>query len=817
MNTKRVKNSIAILLFALLTAIACAFASVYRAAADGELSFVKVLNFTDAELTALVSPQKVCRGEKYTAINENNEKISVFDNRSGKKIAEFSSSKTLGEIKTYDENEFLIIQEGSIYKLYFDGDELKDEFLVDENDRPFGLNFDYNGRYLVVSHETVTKIYTLSDIQAQTVGETLSSALNSPVAINGNDEIFYLNSENDLKIYSLDGVSRTIAKNISFSERSVDLIATEDRVYYLGRDDALYSVVIPAEDGLSEPVKLETDDSAYPDYEKYDLGKLASPTGICINGENILISDSSIGAAQEFRLTANDKIAFTGYAIADGKTAFNRVSESVKDVEKYKNTVAVLDDFKLTLFADDGDVDLYSYDTFKNFFVGAAPELFALGNEKILSFKNGALSLTEINGGSTVLLSGTFAATDLCYQSGYFYVLAGDTVYKINETESPTEVLPAFSDFSGNVLSVDVLKNATTVQGTVLSEIKTDLIGDVFGIYENGFYKYDKDAATAELLFSVPQNLKSFAMGFEDSVVYFAFDGGKTLYKTQDLGNKSISSLLVPENFNRKDEAINLEDFKVYSAKESANLYSVDYSGESFVFLSLSSRDNKYVLLAKIDVDNERVYALSGLSGIILINSAEAEEIPVALSESPENLYVTTSVHMYALPILTLSEENKLVIGETDYYLSRGKALSTDGNSKFVFDGKEFYFCSYNSENGVVYGYVPADFTTEVLDETEIVSKFSIKHLSSATVYADEELTTELVSVADGTKIKVFGANGNVLKIAVKIDGDWIVGYVSADKIKDAPNVTLRNVLIVIAVAATLAGTASYFILRKKQ
>ena len=815
MKIKLQKYLIAIVFITFLSAVVFAVAPSFRALADGELVYSKVLDFSESETTALLSPKKICRGEKYTAVNENNEKISVFDNVNGTKIAEFSiPATTFGEIQTYGDEDFLIVMNQVIYHLYFDGDELKADYLLDENDQPFGTNFDFNGRYLVVNHNTVTKLYTLSGIHATSFGENLASALNSPVAINDNDEIFYLNSENDLKTYSVNGVSKTVARNIDFSDRSVDMIATNYGVFYLGEDDALYFVSLPDGNEFSTPVKLDIDDSLYPDYDKYDLGNVIFPTGICLSDGKVLISDSSASAVQEFIITADNKLAFTGYAMADGKTAFNRISSDVKDVEKYKDTVAVADDFKITLFTDDGNVDLYSYTTFKNFFVGEVPERFALGNGKMLSYKDGKLSLTDIADGGSVLVSGTYSAADIFYQSGYFYVLSATTVYKINETDG--EVSTAFTDVIGNVLAVDVFKTATAVINTVLSELKTDLIGDLYGIKTDGFYKYDKNAGTTELLFAAPHDLKSFALGFEDPSVYFVFNEGKTVYKTQSLGHRSVSSVAVPDNFNRKDAAINVSDLKLYSTNDNANLYSVDCSGNNFVFDSLSSRDNEYVLSASINVGNATFYALSGLKGVVLVNSAETEEIPVVLSDSPERLYVTTSVHMYALPVLTVSEENKLVSGENDYLLSRGKTLSTDGNAKFVFDGKEFYYCAFDSDNGTIYGYVPVLFTAEVLDDGKAVAKYTVKSVYAATVYADEDMTTELLAADENTKVRVYGANGNALKIAVHTNAGWVTGYVSADRIKDAPNHTVRNVLIIIVVAATLAGTASYFILRRK-
>ena len=185
------------------------FNSKVAFASDG-FTYEKIFALSPAELTALYNPQRVCRGEKYTAVNEDSRKITVFDNLTGEKKAEFTSSKTLGQVKCFGKDEFLFVQEGSIYRLYFDGDVLKDEFLKDEEGKPFGLNFDYNGKYLIVCSEMLVKTYTLDGINASIVGETLASALNSPVAVNDKNEFYYLSSENTLKVHTLDGTEKVI-------------------------------------------------------------------------------------------------------------------------------------------------------------------------------------------------------------------------------------------------------------------------------------------------------------------------------------------------------------------------------------------------------------------------------------------------------------------------------------------------------------------------------------------------------------------------------------------------------------------------------
>ena len=44
-----------------------------------------------------------------------------------------------------------------------------------------------------------------------------------------------------------------------------------------------------------------------------------------------------------------------------------------------------------------------------------------------------------------------------------------------------------------------------------------------------------------------------------------------------------------------------------------------------------------------------------------------------------------------------------------------------------------------------------------------------------------------------------------------------MIGYISEKSVKTNPNATVRNVLIILAVVGSLAGTLSYFLLRKKK
>ena len=83
------------------------------------------------------------------------------------------------------------------------------------------------------------------------------------------------------------------------------------------------------------------------------------------------------------------------------------------------------------------------------------------------------------------------------------------------------------------------------------------------------------------------------------------------------------------------------------------------------------------------------------------------------------------------------------------------------------------------------------------------------------TIYADQELTSELTSF-DGGNVRLITKNGGVALISVNTADGWVTGYIHSQAILNEPNVAVRNILIILAVTASVCGTSTYFILRKK-
>ena len=117
----------------------------------------------------------------------------------------------------------------------------------------------------------------------------------------------------------------------------------------------------------------------------FDLGYLRSPSNLSFKGENLLISDPETGAVQEFRVE-NNKLVWTGFAIAKNKTAFNRITDKAFDIERYGDLLAVLSEQKITVISQEESFDTYSEEFFINLFPQDLPaELSVNGSLKNIS------------------------------------------------------------------------------------------------------------------------------------------------------------------------------------------------------------------------------------------------------------------------------------------------------------------------------------------------------------------------------------------------------------------------------------------------
>lgn len=809
MKTKRINFLISIILiFAAFTLTLPLFFRTEKANAATTVTGNRVLPVSDTELTKLDAPQNVfCLGNTI-AIIENSTTLTVFKN--GTKINSAVTFTDLGTIKAIDENTLYVSDNGSIYRLSISNGELNGKTALQNaaTTENIGSDFDYNGNYLITNNAVKIITYSLNETSAVKVAE-FTSKNKSPIAINAANTIFYIDTDSNL---CKSDINHSATQTLRSGTTITKIIANEEYVYYI-EGASVFRVSVNG----GEPQNL-IPDKWFNDGENYDLGKLVSPTGLCFKNGNLLISDSSLNAVQEFKIV-DDKLEFTGFAIAEsGKTSYNRIGE-VKKLDRYGNRVAALSNYKLTVITIDESFDGYNKANFQNYFANEtinAPINFALGKSSLIAVV-GVKNITYINldDGTNKTLDftdGEGGIKDVTYQSGTFYILTHNGVdyklFSVKEIDFSCDKESPAAASAGESVAVDVFGKQTTSED--FSDMATDLAGNVFGLKTDGkIYKNNVETGLT--------SVTAFAMDFDEKSVYYSDGNAEYLYVTENLGNLAISSLTLPDGYALKGEsAKQLTSYKIKD--EISNVYvfdTTDNNGVKFKDLADKSETNEYILLGKTDIGDTVMVFLAGANGAIITDERHLESLPSDAQTVDKDVYITTGVRAYYLPIITKNNLYTIIRNGNDASFSKNDKVGA--KNKATFFGRTFYYVTATINGETFDCYVPADFTVDELSKDYKYEEFTVEKTKKTDVYSDEALTVKTTELSKGATIRVISNSGDVLKIAYLSGNEWTEGYIKSSAIIDEGKTSVRNVLIVLAVITCACGSLTYFILRKKK
>lgn len=745
----------------------------------------------------LSSPQNVAYSEIYTAVNDNNEKIILFSNQTKEKIATYEIDKTLGQVKIFND-EIMFVSDKSIYRLSLNGDTLTPQNLKDVHEMNIGGNFDYNGEYIIINAEEKTKIYKLDGNVATQVGEEFYSLKDNSVAVNSNNEFFYVTKEgNALNKRDISGNEETVC-TLPATESRYDIVANNERVYYLCLN-GIYFVNLFDEEPT--PIKLSVNSSLYPNYQDYDLGNLNNPISLALKGDNLLVCDSN--SVQEFSIE-EDKLNFTGFAISEDGTGYNRITANVNYVDSFDDKVLVKDDFKVTIAKEDSSFDMYDRNNFNNLFVNDVPQLVSLGKDSLLVLQNNVLkSVNPINNAETVITE-YFEATDITYSVDTFYLATLDGIFTVKDNVLSSD--PVYTEQVLSHFTVDIFGEVKTNDYL----LETDLFGNVFTYSDSEIKANGKSELSIE-------NLISFTMTFSKKNVYYIIDGQNKLYKTNELTNISIDNFSVPQQFYTSKDTADVDELKIYKAKDNAKIFKTDFSGESFKFIDFAEKEDEYVLVDRITDGKNTLLALTSSQGLILAHEALTEEVELVFTESPKAFYINTSVHAYYRPVLTLKSENRIVLDGEFVKLNRGNLLETNGNGKFTFLGKEFYYATLTVKGKTINVYVPSAFTVLALAEDVETETFTVETVKKCTLYLDSDLVDKVTEIPENTTVKILEKGDKTSLVLVKVNEVEIKGYIENGVIQNTSKIAIRNLVIIIIVSACVCLTLTFFVLRKKK
>ena len=206
----------------------------------------------------------------------------------------------------------------------------------------------------------------------------------------------------------------------------------------------------------------------------------------------------------------------------------------------------------------------------------------------------------------------------------------------------------------------------------------------------------------------------------------------------------------------------------------------------------------------------------------MLVNKTQIEVSEPIISQAPEKAFVTTDVNAYYFPIINRDTDYALTDNNEVIRLNKSTRITplcmvtvkTEHNGEIR--DTNFYLASFNDGLIERTGYIPVSFTVETLKEDYEWHNLSIETIKQTVLYSDSNLTEELQQITAGT-VRIIEKTSTYAKVAIKTEDGFIVGYISLTAIVNAPQLAIRNILLILVVVASICGTTTYFILRKKK
>lgn len=841
------KKSVFIFILTMLALLCLAGTfAVNKVSALTQVQTQRLLPASSLEYYELNSPIDVYHDQDLTAILQKDQSLIVYKN--GQFIKTWLSFTDVKQVKKLNENTLLVSDNGSLYTVDLNTFD-KQLFTFTSEEHVGGNYFDLNDQYLITSYSSVVIVYKLQNSKPISKSP-ISDCDQAPVAVN-DTHMFYVKN-NALCALSLTSSITDTPVTIKENIYPDQMIADNDNIIYL-KDGKVYKISLL--DKYEEELIVVGD-------ENHDLGNVTAPSSILFKGQNLLIVGDN--AVQEFAIK-NNTLQFTGFAIAKNKSAYNRINASVKEVERLGNTLAVLDQQKLSIIDTKVSENSLDKSLYTHYFAStlaeqetlSTPDSFCLGKDfALLLYQSGTVkcSLKSLNiktgeMADVKVAENVFIIRDVCYQSGYYYVLGDEgnnnaMVYRASSLDGDFEFLFSQQAYA-DTFEVDVFGNVYLFsQSTYLKIVKTndtytpnnisalagvkklctDLGGGLFALTNDSVYYLDSANSWQKILVASSEQdsvLKSFTMSFDKKEVYFVWENSELVLTTNQLPNISIDTLNVSSEFKTTDKNADINTFKAYTPTENANVYSVkiDVTNNVFTFNKLISDRQTYAFVCPVKtVDNFgrqfEIWALVGQTDLVLVNPANLTDTTPEISSSvPENAFVTTGVNAYYYPIITPASDYALTEG---IIIRLEKSQNIKPIKQLTLLSNSFYFAEFTYNEQTHTGYIPINFTVEVLAEDLQWNEYKLERVNVTTVYNSIEMQDSIIELQDNSLVRIIKNENGVCQILFETETGWVQGFIQASAIKNEPYLAIRNIIIIALVMASVCATTAYFVIRKK-
>lgn len=808
------KIFLAVLSFAVLLSVFAFFSFNKKASALSGVSTTDFLPTSEIEYYEFKNdiPQKSFFWKDNAAIilensDSHNYKI-LFYTQNGGYVLYDKINGTPNQIKKLSDDTIAIMIGNVLYSIDITDLSKNPQQIFCESETVSGSYFALNSNHLATITENDIYVYGLNglSITDKEKIDGIKAEELTPISLNEKGDLFYI-EKGTRALKRINLTTKVTSELLTSSNENLKFVANDNYLFYTNGKN-FYKIDLSS-------LEIKTLDAPSSDF---DLGKITAVNDICFRGNDLVITDSSLPAIQEFSVEENS-LEFTGFAIASNKTAYNRISESAKEIDISYNAMAVLDSVKLTVIKN-VEGDLKDKSNFANYFLsegalsGLNSYMVAIGNGNVMLSGTNKVLILDYNQNTTLFehtFSGGNNIVSITYQSGVYYAtkikdgtgnsLAVYKIYLQNEEyiaeelfsteEAYNSTAKTTVDVNGNFYITSSIHNciykysktqngytATKLEGITQSgilKISTDLSGTLFALKSDCVqYYHNKTVYTVQTDFN-GRTAKSFALDYDNKNVYFIYNEKEHVGKTDGLPNITVKDATVPQEFKITGERANVSELKIYRQIENANIYEISIEKTTFAYKGLfNNASTDFIKICSLtltenDAQNsiQRTCNLSVLTGkddknasvFVIINDDDLQEITV-IEEQEKTLYVTTGVNLYYVPVIT--EDGRFCL--TD---SNGQTVRLEKKSEIAvlnrvqsLDGV-FYFVKATVNGNEVFGYVPENYTVNVLFE-------------------------DIIGTPE--QILIEGNNPHAL----------------------------RNALIVITLACSVLGTSFYFIYKKK-
>lgn len=842
-NLSLFKNKIKYLILT-ITFFAFIFGAVFAlnlktASADNsaKISAKELLPLSSIEHKALSSPLDVYFDDEVTAIlSDDNVSKSFAVYLSGEYVVNPLTSIT--SLKKFDRllDNFVLFDNNILYLLPIT------DFTEDSTPTPLLCgnknigcdNFDVTGNRLSIVSGNKILVYTIENSNATQLNTSEITITNGDTPIASNSFGLYYVENGWLIFRAYDDIYNPVP----VCELNTNVILANDSFVYYTVGNVIHQIDLAQKTDVPLTFKPVTDD-------EFDLGMPKNISNLSFKGNNLLITDTGDNSIQEFKIE-NAELTFTGFAIADGKTAYNRVSKNTKKIENYADKVAVLDQNKITIV--NALLGNYSTENFINFTLGeTAITDICLGKDVLLGVSGKQIYAYNLNSKTSVgsILTTEFTIEDVAYRNGYFYVLSHDEndakasyISEISESDLIVKSSIEIAGYSFDAIELDLLGNVYFTDAENLysvsnfdvktiktlaslssftvkpSKVVTDLAGKIYAVSNGELYVLSGNAFSK---FNLDVYVKDFALSFDRSAVYFIDGNAEKVYFTENLNNSNVQSLSIPNDYTLSASTTSLDALKGVTVRENASVFGYNGNNGDIEFNGLLQVESEYLLISEVLDPNStsKFLLLVGSKQTVMVNALDVTftEVPTQ-KDVASVVYVTTPVHAYYLPKITITNDYVAKVNGEHVFVPLSSAIYPYATT--TFNDTEFYFAKIvigESEHDL---YIPKSFTALEIASSIENKTFTVAKIKPTTIYLDAELKNSLTTTTENSTIRLFKVENGIIEIEFYNGQNWVKGYALEKDLLDEPNTAIRNILIVLAVITCACGSITFFILRGK-